>query len=210
MHVVTVKVLPGACNVKVRRSSTDCAARSVTYSATNPYSLRATIQAVAKNASGGTEEFVFPAHSTKDIRTVHFRRAPRGFANLHVQPRRPGTEAVHRPGQLPLPSSVDVAERRSGYREHGQPGHQAAGRGRRGPRTRPGSEHRGHLPAARSRCQLGDASLKCVTKPDATPCTDPPASQQHILNSAAACALSAACARILTHSSLRCDGDLRV
>ena len=72
MHVVTVKVLPGACNVKVRRSSTDCAARSVTYSATNPYSLRATIQAVAKNASGGTEEFVVPAHSTKDIRTVHF------------------------------------------------------------------------------------------------------------------------------------------
>jgi hypothetical protein len=70
--VVTVKVLPGACNVTVRRSATDCGARSVTYSATNPYSLPATIQVVAKNAPGGTEEFVVPAHSTKDIRTVHF------------------------------------------------------------------------------------------------------------------------------------------
>jgi hypothetical protein len=70
--VVTVKVLPGACNVKVRRSATDCAGRSVTYSATNPYSVPATIQAVAKNAPGGTEEFVVRAHSTKDIRMVHF------------------------------------------------------------------------------------------------------------------------------------------
>ncbi len=70
--VVTVRVLPGACNVTVRRSATDCDARSVTYSATNPYSLPATIQSVARNGAGGTKEFIVPADSTKDIRTVHF------------------------------------------------------------------------------------------------------------------------------------------
>ncbi len=70
--VVTVRVLPGACNVTVRRSATDCDARSVTYSATNPYSLPATIQYVARNGAGGTKEFIVPADSTKDIRTVHF------------------------------------------------------------------------------------------------------------------------------------------
>jgi len=63
--VVTVHVLSGSCKVTVRRSSTDCAARSVAYTATNPYALPVRIEVDGRNGPSATREFTVPAHTTR-------------------------------------------------------------------------------------------------------------------------------------------------
>jgi hypothetical protein len=65
--VVTVHVLPGSCKVTVRRSSTDCAARSVAYTATNPYALPVRVDVDGRNGPSDTRKFTVPAHTTRVI-----------------------------------------------------------------------------------------------------------------------------------------------
>jgi len=65
--VVTVHVLPGSCNVTVRRSSTNCGARSVAYTATNPYALPVRIEVDGRNGPSDTRRFTVPAHTTRVI-----------------------------------------------------------------------------------------------------------------------------------------------
>jgi len=65
--VVTVTVLPGPCHVSVRRSSTDCATRTVTYTAANPFAVPARIIESGANGPSGVRTFVVPAHTTKVI-----------------------------------------------------------------------------------------------------------------------------------------------
>jgi hypothetical protein len=65
--VVTVHVLSGSCKVTVRRSSTDCAARSVAYTATNPYALPVRLEVDGRNGPSDTRKFTVPAHTTRVI-----------------------------------------------------------------------------------------------------------------------------------------------
>jgi hypothetical protein len=70
--VVTVTVLPGSCRVTVSRTATDCASRSVVYTATNPYALPATIREAGPNGPSNVTDFVVPAHTTKVIHRLTF------------------------------------------------------------------------------------------------------------------------------------------
>jgi hypothetical protein len=73
--VVTVHILPGACNVAVRRSATDCPHRTVTYTATNPYGLPVRLEVAGQNGPSDTREFTFRiAETGHALRTdtVHF------------------------------------------------------------------------------------------------------------------------------------------
>jgi hypothetical protein len=69
---VTVHVLPGPCNVTVRRSATDCAHREVQYTASNPYTLPARIVVQGSSGPSDTEHFTVPAHTTTVIWRVSF------------------------------------------------------------------------------------------------------------------------------------------
>ena len=68
--VITVTVLPGACGITVHRSATDCATNTVSYTASNPYSLPAHLIESNSATPGASKDLVLPAHHTKVISTV--------------------------------------------------------------------------------------------------------------------------------------------
>lgn len=68
--VITVTVLPGTCRVSVHRSTTDCATKTVKYTATNPYSLPAHLIQSNSAGPGTSKDLVVPAHHTMVISTV--------------------------------------------------------------------------------------------------------------------------------------------
>ena len=63
-------VLPGACGITVHRSATDCATNTVSYTASNPYSLPAHLIESNSATPGASKDIVLPAHHTKVISTV--------------------------------------------------------------------------------------------------------------------------------------------
>jgi hypothetical protein len=70
--VITVTVLPGPCRISVHRSTTDCATSTVTYTATNPYSLPAHLIMSNSTTPGADKDLVLSVHHTTVIATVSF------------------------------------------------------------------------------------------------------------------------------------------
>ena len=68
--VITVTVLPGACGITVHRSATNCATNTVSYTASNPYSLPAHLIESNSATPGASKDLVLPAHHTMVISTV--------------------------------------------------------------------------------------------------------------------------------------------
>ncbi len=68
--VITVTVLPGACRIAVHRSATNCTTNTVSYTASNPYSLPAHLIESHSATPGASRDLVLPAHRTMVISTV--------------------------------------------------------------------------------------------------------------------------------------------
>ena len=68
--VITVTVLPGACGITVHRSATNCTTNTVSYRASNPYSLPAHLIESNSATPSASKDLVLPAHHTMVISTV--------------------------------------------------------------------------------------------------------------------------------------------